>query len=276
MNSLNTPICYLCNQQIQDPADISWDHVVPHQFIKRDQPKAKGFSYAGKLPTHTKCNNDFGSEDAKAEVICQKALEMLRVLHDENCFSVHQYKDNPDIRILAINGDCLNNLTEQEKAFFGLIDVRNTPYQAWRSASFFADKKKVNVLDQARNVALSVLTKSAAAILIKRQHVLSSSIWRIVAVPHFIGDAHIELNEIFGETKPFEVGVQAWIDQHANGDWLVIYKVNGLLVELHFALTTNDNTFQTLRQLFPNTKQYVFESNELMDLVGYNWCANPY
>jgi hypothetical protein len=276
MNNQPEPICYLCSGPIDNSEDISEDHVIPHQFIKRNQPKAKGFEYGGKLPTHKTCNHHFGSEVAKAEVICQKALAMLRVLHDPKCVSVTRHKSDPSIPILVIHPDCLNDFTQPEKAFFGLIETSDRAPEAWQSPSFFTDKQKVNVFARARSVVLTVLAKSAAAILIKRRHITLSSAWRILAVPYFVGDTDIDLNEIFGLTKPFEIGVQAWIDQHSNGDWMVVYKAQGLLVIFHFALTRDDTTFQISKLLFPKDKQYVFEADKLIDLIGYDWEKNPY
>ena len=55
-----TKLCYLCRKSIEEDNVESGDHIVPKQFIKRSQPKAKGFDYAGKLPSHKECNNRFG------------------------------------------------------------------------------------------------------------------------------------------------------------------------------------------------------------------------
>ena len=43
-----TKVCYLCGKGISVEDVVSDDHVVPKQFIKRSQPKTKGFDYAGK------------------------------------------------------------------------------------------------------------------------------------------------------------------------------------------------------------------------------------
>lgn len=84
-------ICYLCGTQVL-VSEITDDHVVPKQFIKRSQPKVKGFDYAGVLPSHESCNNEF-----EPEVYSQKALILIKALYDENCFLKRQHRDNPNI-----------------------------------------------------------------------------------------------------------------------------------------------------------------------------------
>jgi hypothetical protein len=275
MNNLTPSICYLCGRSIQ-PEDKSDDHVVPHQFIKRSQPKAKGFDYGRMLPTHKTCNNHFGSEDAKAEVICQKAIEMLRVLHDQKCVSIIPNPYNPNIPIQAFNPECLNNFTQPELNFFGLTDTRNMSIEELQSVHFLDDKKEFNVYNRAKNIALTVLAKSAAAILVRCYHVSANSKWQILAVPHFVGDADIaELTEL-DKTKPFEVGVQAWVMQYPNGDWFVMYKVHGFVVEFHFTFSVNSETFHDSKAISPNRKQHGFKADTLMDLIGYDWCGNVY
>ena len=52
-------ICYLCNEPILPDQKISGDHVYPKGIMKREQPKVKGFDYAGKVDSHENCNNEF-------------------------------------------------------------------------------------------------------------------------------------------------------------------------------------------------------------------------
>ena len=50
---MSDQVCYLCSELIAE--NPSKDHVVPKQAIKRAQPRAKGYDYAGTIPTHDDC-----------------------------------------------------------------------------------------------------------------------------------------------------------------------------------------------------------------------------
>lgn len=116
------------------------DHVVPKQFIKRKQPKVKGFDYAGVLPTHQKCNNHFG-----AEKMCQKSLELINALYNPGCCLTHQHKDNPSIKILTINSEYLKQFTESDLRFFKFIDARNSSIEEWSNPDFYKGRQKTRL-----------------------------------------------------------------------------------------------------------------------------------
>ncbi len=155
-------ICYLCGLPVS--GQKSDDHVVPKQLIKRSQPKVKGFDYAGKLPSHDSCNTRF-----RPEISCQKALRLISVLQDDNYFTIRTHQDNPDIKILAIDSDCLSAFSQQDLQFFKFIDVCNKELSKWSNPSFFTGKPKTNPLEHALFVSLSVLAKSASALLVSRE-----------------------------------------------------------------------------------------------------------
>ena len=75
-------ICYLCGKEIVG-SEESGDHAFPKTLLKREQRKAKGFDYGGKLPTHENCNNTFGPER-----FARKALELLQVLNNPDSYSI--------------------------------------------------------------------------------------------------------------------------------------------------------------------------------------------
>ncbi len=102
-----TEICNLCGKPIV--ADATNDHVVPKQLLTRAQPKARGFDYAGVLPAHAACNNEFGPER-----VGQQALTLIRVLHDEECFTELPNQNDPNNPILGIVGDCLHGFTKRD------------------------------------------------------------------------------------------------------------------------------------------------------------------
>jgi 5-methylcytosine-specific restriction endonuclease McrA len=72
-------VCYLCGKPIAAQPQTG-DHVVPKTLLEGQPPKMRGFEYAGLLPAHKKCNNEFGPES-----YTQRALELLDALHSPEC-----------------------------------------------------------------------------------------------------------------------------------------------------------------------------------------------
>ena len=257
-------ICYLCGSELL-ASEATDDHVVPKQFIKRPQPKVKGYDYAGVLPSHEACNNEFGPE-----VYSQKALILMKALHDDSCFLKLQYHDNPDIQIMALNSDCLPGFTKRDLEFFKFIDTRNEDYDNWSNPSFFKDKKKANPKKDALYTALAVLSKSAAALLVSRHLQSVPAYWRVVAIP-YIGADTVDFDKLLGDTKPFEVGVKAWIRPMENDDWFVVYKADDVLVYLLFWFSGDKAVVVGLSDIFNDAERLLFEGKHLNQLVNYEW-----
>jgi hypothetical protein len=266
-------ICYLCGELIPKEEE-SEDEVVPHQFIKRSQPKAKGFDYAGKVTTHRKCNNDFGGA---SESTCQKALELSAALHDENCFILRQHTESPEIKLLAFREECLKSFTKKDLEFFGIIELRGKNYSDWSKPSFFGDKKKLDdPFEKPRDVIVSVLAKSAAAILVKRCEVSPDSRWRILATPLVGKDVGQLFEGLMETTGPFEVGMQAWLRQNERGEWLVGYIVGEICVIFIFVFSSDDSSFKERVKILDEFEHFLFESNKLIDMASYHWTKNKY
>lgn len=258
-------ICYLCGQPIPCQ-ELSDDHVVPKQLIKRKQPKVKGFDYAGTLPSHVKCNNQFGPE-----IYCQKALSLIRVLHDDSCFVTRRHRDDPNIVIQAINSDYLRDFSQQDLRFFKFIDVRHEDISEWSKPSFFANKPKTNPLEQSLFVSLAVLTKSAAALLVSRQLKTLPTQWRIIAIPYYWKDNTMDFDELVGDTKPFDIGVKVWLHEVNNGNWWAIYKASDVVVFLFFWLSGICSDLAEILPFRSDAQCFEFQSMRLIDLVGYQW-----
>lgn len=257
--------CYLCGKQILGE-NCSADHVVPKQFIRRPQPKVKGFDYAGHLPSHKRCNNQFGPEQ-----YCQKALILIKALHDENCFLKRQHAHYPNIQIMALNSECFPGFTDRDLQFFKITDVRKQDINDWSNPSFFADKPKTNPMKRAFFTALAVLSKSAAALLVSRCLPGVPSRWRILAIPYFGHENTVDFDELLGDTKPFDVGLKVWIRPMELGDWFAIYKVRDLLVYLLFWFSSDYNQLQQVTRIFGDAERLMFDSEQLIHLVGYEW-----
>jgi hypothetical protein len=267
-----TDLCYLCGRQLA-AEEVNEDHLFQHQFLDRPQPKAKGFDYAGTMPTHKVCNSKFGNAGQGPESICLKALHLLEVLYDPSTLWKEGI-DNPNIRIVAINSRALPEFTKRDVEFFKLIDVTNVAYNEWASGDHLADKKKVNPFATPINVALSTLAKSAAAFLVKRFSYPRQGRWRILSIPYFAQDGDFTLDNLFGDTKPLEVGMKLWIKREHNG-WLAAYKHNRLLVFFCFESSASD-FFQKVTNVFRNASCLLYDSEDLISLVAYDWSSNKY
>lgn len=260
-----TEICYLCGQPVA-PGEESDDHVVPKQLIQRKQPKAKGFEYAGVLPSHKKCNNEFGPE-----VYCQKALMLIRLLHDEKCFLKRQHRAAPGIEIMAINADCLPGFTQRDLKFFRFIDGRHRDRAEWSNPSFFSDKPKIDPLEQPLRIALAVLAKNASALLVSRRLKVVPARWQIVAVPYLDEGNLVDFDALLGETKPFDIDVKVWLRAWEKGDWFALYKARGVLVFFLFWFSGDQTCLNRMSCIFNDADRFLFAGMRLVELVGYQW-----
>jgi len=252
-------VCYLCGSPVTGKA--SGDHAVPKQLISRGQPKAKSFDYGGVLPTHPECNNRFGPE-----VYCSKALELISVLHDKNCVLKH-----PSKQVMALNSECLKHFTKRDLTFFKFIDVRDKDVAEFMSPSFFSGKPKTNPIRDALFVALAVLTKSAAALLMARHLKELPSRWRVLAIPYTGATNAHDFDSIFGDTKPFDVGVKIWLRRFNSGDWFALYRAKNVLVFFLFRLSETLDNWNGMIARFQDAERLAFEGTRLSELIDYKW-----
>lgn len=257
-------ICYLCGKEIIGETS-SGDHSVPRQFIKRNQPRVKGFDYGGKLPTHVKCNNQFGPEK-----MVSKALQVIAAYKNQ----IYTNIKNPDISIQIFKKEGIKSFSKKDLNLFGLIDTTNVGYEDWaHNQAFFKDKKKISTIEKALNIELSVLTKSAAALLVKRFNVSPKSYWNVLCIPYQTPDP-IDLDSIFGNTKPFEIDVKVWIKKLDNNDYITCYKNQKVLLIIIFSFSQDEKYSKYCTNTFQNAEKLLFKSTKLMDLVNYNWLKN--
>lgn len=274
MSIIPIRICYLCGKYILPEHQTDEDHVYQKALWIKKQPKVKGLEYVGTLITHRKCNNKFGGAAAKAEVICKKALILLSVLFDENCFIKRFYKGDPNLGLLAFNSRYLKGFSKWELEFFKINDVRNKKYKSWADISYLKKLDKVDPRRTPANIAITVLTKSAAALLVSRNNVLPDSYWRIAVYPGFDKDGNADFDNLFGQTKPFDIGVKVWIKEVSKADYLVIYKYENFIAFYHFSLSDDIALQQVLPSIFEREHIVHFKSNYLLDLIGYDWYEN--
>ena len=134
----------------------------------------------------------------------------------------------------------------------------------------FETRKKTNVKKDALYAALAVLSKSAAALLVSRYLNSVPTNWRILAIP-YIGATTVDLDELFGYTKPFEIGVKVWPRQMENGDWFVVYNADDVLVYLLFWFSGDKSVLSGIQNIFDDAERLLFEGLNLNRLINYDW-----
>lgn len=259
-------VCYLCGLPITADQEKSDDHVIPETLIRRAQPKVKGFDYGHFLPTHTKCNNEFGPETYVA-----KALDLLSVLNSPDAGGALQHRQHESITILPIDASKLSHFTQRDLAYFKLIDARRSDIESMSNPNFYAGHQKTNPTRSALTTVLSVLAKSAAALLVKRYFRGIPPIWRIY-VQAYSGDlTDFDLADILGENKPFDKELRAWVVELPNNNWHVIFAANDTLVFFTFAFSDRNQLLREIKDAHPDAHTLRFVGTSLNELLVAGW-----
>ena len=184
-------VCNLCGRPV-DAAVSTGDHVILRTLLGKRVPKTKGFDYGGKLRTHAECNNRFGDE-----TYVRKALQLWGALHDSSATFQRPAPGNPKARVLALNEEKLPGFRLRDLRFFGIHDARNDSTASFDDPEYYADKPQADLRRTMRCTALSVLAKSAAALLVKRYLADVPSSWDIVCVPRMGDVTRADLSSFF-------------------------------------------------------------------------------
>jgi hypothetical protein len=257
--------CYLCGKPLQDEAP-SQDHVVPKTLIQRNQPKVKGFDYAGTLPTHAVCNNEFGPEK-----FVSKALDFLDALHNPEVFFEYPHPKDPKARMMALNSALLPAFTKQDLQFFQIIDAREKSEEQLHELSLIEGRKPVNPRLRALHVALAVLTKSVAALIVSRKLKSVPQKWDVLAIP-YVGDADaIDFDDLFGSTEPFDVGVKVWLGELETNDYVAAYRAKSVIVFFLFRFSASTVAWERMLSLFKSAPRLRFLGSSLIEVTKYAW-----
>lgn len=258
-------LCYLCGKPVK-PGQESDDHVIPKTLIQRAQPRARGFDYGGKLPSHRDCNNRFGPE-----TYVTKALDLVAVLHDEDCWFEYCHPANPSFRMMALKSTCLSNFTQRDLKYFEIIDAQAKSIREIHDLKLLEGRRPVNPKRLALSNALAVLTKSAAALLVSRKLDSMPTKWDVLAIP-YVGDADsIDFDDLLGSTAPFDVGVKVWIDHLETDDYLLVYRAKRVIVYFLFRFSASPAAWNRMLAQFAGGSRLCFQGSTLMELVHYEW-----
>ena len=258
-------LCYLCGQHV-DTAVSTADHVIPRTLLGNKPPKARGYDYGGRLHTHPECNNRFGDETH-----VRKALHLLGALHDSEATVVRPAPGNRSAQVLALNEEKLRGLGPRDFRFFGIHDARGDSIASLDDPEYYADKPRADPRKTALRITLSVLAKSAAAILVSRYLTKLPSSWNIVCVPYAGDVTGVDLSSFFKKTKPFATDIRVWTNRFEADSWVSIYATGTTMVWFFFLMDDDQNLVEAIRRRFPSEHCLQFQGRSLMDLVGHDW-----
>ena len=259
-------VCYLCGLPIKSQQERSDDHVIPETLIKRDQPKVKGFDYGHSLPTHAKCNNEFGPE-----TYASKALDLLGVLNSPSQSRPLQHRKDPSITILPVNASKLSHFTKRDVAYFKLIDARKLDGSEISDPAFFSRYERTNPGQQALQIAVSVLAKSAAALLVKRHLKSIPTVWRIYAQVYSGDLSDLDLTPLLGENRPFDKELRAWVVGFPDGNWHVLFAAQETPIFLTFAFNNRRRILHEARAAHVGATTLKFLGTNLNELLFCRW-----
>ena len=258
-------VCYLCGRPVDDSVG-SGDHVIPRTLLGKGPPKVKGYDYGGRLRTHPECNNRFVDETH-----VRKALQLLGALHDSSTTLVRPVPGGAKGCVIALNEEKLPGFGPRDFRFFGFHDARRDLVASFDDPEYYADKPRADVRKTVLCTTLSVLAKSAAALLASRYLADLPSKWNIVCVPQ-AGDATgADLSSFFGETRPFALDIRVWTKRFGASSWASIYATGTVMVWFFFLMDDDRNLVEGIRERFPREECLQFQGRSLMDLVGHDW-----
>ena len=133
--------------------------------------------YGGKVRTHRACNNRFGDETH-----VRKALQLLGALHDSNTTLTRPAPGHLRGRVLALNEATLPGFSPQDFRFFGIHDAKNDSVASFDDPAYYVGKPRADLRRTVLCTSLSVLAKSAAALLVSRHLAELPGSWDIVCV----------------------------------------------------------------------------------------------
>lgn len=261
--------CYLCGELLLPGDNITENHVISKTLIKRNQPKVKGYKYMGRLYTHRKCNNQFGDETH-----AKKALELIEAI--ENPKRSSRFEMVSDIKILAIDSNYLKSFSRADLKYFHITDVRRKGYRDWANNKFINRIEPVNIYEKPWNIALSVLAKNAAAVLVKDYNVEASTRnWNILAILNYSEADDVDLSKYFGQSVKIDKDIKIYCKKFDNTiDYFFVYCYNQIVVYFYFAFETGYKNINLIKNEYNDQNLLLFQGTNLNDLKDFNWLAH--
>lgn len=175
--------------------------------------------------------------------------------------------------MLALNGATLPGFGSRDFRFFGIHDARNDPVEGFDDPAYYVGKPRADLRRTVLCTSLSVLAKSAAALLVSRHLEEPPETWEIVCVWR-AGDAMaVDLSPVFGETRPFAPDVRVWTKKLGSCSWNLVYATGTAMACFFFLIDDERKLIEGIRERFPGEPCLRFQEASLMDLVGHDWPA---
>lgn len=259
-----TNSCYLCGKPITPDESSSRDHVVPTVLLGKQPPKVRGYDYAGWLLTHSHCNNHFSDE-----TFFNSALYLVQYSRSGNTQDTYQNVNLPNVTVLPFTATQIPKFIDRDFKRFKFIDTRKIAIEELKNPEFYADKSKCNLLQMAMYAAMTVMAKSSAALLVKRELKKVPQCWRIFATPFDVSDGS-NLSSIFGETTPFGPNTKAVLEEICPDEWLVSYQHQNLLILFLFVFHHSDVNLHKVFN-FPESEIHKYSGSSLNELLTNQW-----
>ena len=201
----------------------------------------------------------------------RKALQLLGALHDSNTTLSRPAPGNLNGRVLALNEQNLTGFGPRDFRFFGIHDARKDSVASFDNPAYYADKPRSDIRKTVLCTVLSVLTKSAAALLVSRHLDDLPSKWNIICVPYAGDITKADFSSSFGETKPFAGDIRVSSKRFTAKSWRMIYATGTVMVWFFFLIDNDCNLVSDIKERFPLEECHQFEGESLMELVGHDW-----
>ena len=250
-------VCYLCGKLMFAGEELSRDHRVPQLMLKNGQPKRNGIRYAGRVITHRACNNHF-----IAEKFFAPAMQILRAVHHPDFDVKGSLAEDPTLPVRFINYGVIGDISQEALERFGLREL----FSRLPTAAEVRRGRPVNLEREITTIVLSVLVKSAAALVQQRFGMSTPSQWRIRAIPCLVESGmEAYLAEEFLQGKPFGDGIFA-SEKEFHHYFEVVYVAEGIVAYL--CICKPDAPDQDGDITLPDTDTWKFGREMLTDAVN--------
>ena len=153
-------------------------------------------------------------------------------------------------QIFWLNGAKFTEFTSREFRFFGIHDAKNGSMASFDKPEYYADNPRTNFRKTVICTTHSVITKSAAAFLVKQYLPDLPKKWYVICVLS-VGDiTKLELSSLYGKTKPFSKDIQVAVKKFNASSWIVFYATSTMSVLFFFPMEDDGHIVTGIQEKF--------------------------
>lgn len=175
--------------------------------------------------------------------------------------------------MLALNEVKLPGFRPRDFRFSGIHDARNDSPEGFDDPAYYVGKPRTDFRRTVVCTSLTVLAKSAAALLVSRHLAELPDSWDIVCVCG-VGDAiGADLAPMFRETRTFAPDVRISAKRFERCSWVSVYVTGSATVCFFFLSDSDRKLVEGIRERFAGVPCLRFQASSLTSLVGNDWPA---